>query len=244
MINVNRLNKSVDGRKKQVLREVSARFEQGEMIGVVGPSGSGKSTLLRCLALREKWDGGEYTWDGETVIRGGGSGSQKYRSRCAYLEQNPSLYPEKTALKNVLIGQAGQTPLVRRLTGMVRSDDYMGAMDELEKFGLLDKAHVKAGKLSGGERQRVAICRALVHGAGFIAADEPVVGLDPQSAERVLTTLRTLCAEQGKIVVAALPMELAERYCSRIWGLYEGELKLDISGRRLTGEEKRSIDLV
>lgn len=244
MINVNRLNKSVDGRKKQILREVSTRFEQGEMIGVVGPSGSGKSTLLRCLALREKWDGGEYTWDGEPVIHGGGTGSQKYRSRCAYLEQNPSLYPERTALKNVLIGQVGQTPLIRRITGMVRSDDYMGAMDELEKFGLLDKAHVKAGKLSGGERQRVAICRALVHGAGFIAADEPVVGLDPQSAERVLTTLRTLCAEQGKIVVAALPMELAERYCSRIWGLYEGELKLDISGRRLTGEEKRSIELV
>ncbi|GIO83122.1 phosphonates import ATP-binding protein PhnC 2 [Paenibacillus faecis] len=244
MINVNRLNKSVDGRKKQILREVSTRFEQGEMIGVVGPSGSGKSTLLRCLALREKWDGGEYTWDGETVIAGGGTGSQKYRSRCAYLEQNPSLYPERTALKNVLIGQVGQTPLIRRITGMVRSDDYMGAMDELEKFGLLDKAHVKAGKLSGGERQRVAICRALVHGAGFIAADEPVIGLDPQSAERVLTTLRTLCAEQGKIVVAALPMELAERYCSRIWGLYEGELKLDISGRRLTGEEKRSIELV
>ncbi|GJM69388.1 hypothetical protein HMSSN036_16040 [Paenibacillus macerans] len=154
--------------------------------------------MLRCLALRERWNRGDYTWDGDQVISGGGGGSQKYRSKCAYLEQNPSLFPEKTALKNVLIGQAGQTPLLRRLTGMVRSDDYMGAMDELEKFGLLDKAHVKAGKLSGGERQRVAICRALVHGAGFIAADEPAVGLDPKSAERVLNTLKALARSRAK----------------------------------------------
>lgn len=243
MIRVNHLHKSVDGNKKKVLRDITVQFEGGEMIGVVGPSGSGKSILLRCLALRERWNRGDYTWDGDQVISGGGGGSQKYRSKCAYLEQNPSLFPEKTALKNVLIGQAGQTPLLRRLTGMVRSDDYMGAMDELEKFGLLDNAHVKAGKLSGGERQRVAICRALVHGAGFIAADEPAVGLDPKSAERVLNTLKALCKEQGKIVVAALPLDLAERFCTRIWGICDGELKIDVSGRRLLPEEKRLIDL-
>ncbi|MNJ57259.1 Macrolide export ATP-binding/permease protein MacB [compost metagenome] len=116
-------------------------------------------------------------------------------------------------------------------------------MDELEKFGLLDKAHLKAGKLSGGERQRVAICRALVHGAGFIAADEPVLGLDPHSADKVMGTLKSLCTEQNKIVVAALPIELAERFCTRIWGIFEGQLKLDVKGRRLTKEEKRLIDL-
>ncbi|MFD3257433.1 phosphonate ABC transporter ATP-binding protein [Paenibacillus lentus] len=243
MIKVNNLKKSVEGNTKEVLHGISAEFEAGEMIGVVGPSGSGKSILLQCLALRENWNDGDYTWDDKTIIRGGGKGARKYRSKCAYLEQNPTLNPEKTALKNVLIGQAGQTSFLRRLTGMVRSDDYMGAMDELEKFGLLDKAHLKAGNLSGGERQRVAICRALVHGAGFIAADEPVIGLDPHSADKVMATLKKLCTEQGTTVVAALPVELAERFCTRIWGIYDGELKLDVKGRRLTGEEKRQIDL-
>ncbi|MNW36929.1 Glutamine transport ATP-binding protein GlnQ [compost metagenome] len=244
MITVNHLHKSVDGNKKKILKGIDIQFRQGEMIGVVGPSGSGKSTLLRCLSLRDRWDQGDYTWDDANVIRGGGRGSQKYRSKCAYLEQNPSFYPEKTALKNVLIGQAGQTPWFRRLTGMVRSDDYMGAMDELERFGLIDKAHMKAGNLSGGERQRVAICRALVHGAGFLAADEPVIGLDPHSAERVLKTLQTLCTDHNKTVISALPIELAEKYCTRIWGIYDGKLKIDVTGRRLTVEEKRAIDLI
>ncbi|RUT48074.1 ATP-binding cassette domain-containing protein [Paenibacillus anaericanus] len=246
MIKVNNLNKSLtdEGTKREILHGITTQFEAGEMIGIVGPSGSGKSTLLRCLALREKWDSGNYTWEGNSVIKGGGRGPQKYRSKCAYLEQNPSLDIEKTALKNVLIGQAGQVSRLRRLVGMVRSDDYMGAMDELEKYGLLDKAKLKAGSLSGGEKQRVAICRALVHGAGFIAADEPVIGLDPKTAEHVINTLKTLCIEQDKIVIAALPIELAERYCTRIWGLIDGELRVDVKGRRLTMDEKRSIDLV
>ncbi|WMT42956.1 ATP-binding cassette domain-containing protein [Paenibacillus sp. D2_2] len=243
MIKVSHLKKSVDGNKKQVLRDINTEFAQGEMVGIVGASGSGKSMLLRCLALRETWNSGDYSWNEDKLIQGGGKGTHKFRSRFAYLEQNPTLYPERTALKNVLIGQVGQVSAIRRFTGMVRSDDYMGAMDELEKFGLLDKAHVKAGKLSGGEKQRVAICRALVHGAKFVAADEPTIGLDPKSAERVIETFSQLCKTQGTTVVTALPLEFAEKYCTRILGIHSGEIKVDIVGRRLTAEEKRLIDL-
>lgn len=242
MIRVHQLNKSMNG--KQVLSNISVDLNEGELVGLVGSSGSGKSTLLRCIALQDSWDSGDYTWNNTQIIHNGGRGTRAFRSKCAYLEQSPSFYMDKTALKNVLIGQVGQTSMLRRVTGMVRSDDYMGAMDELEKFGLLDKAHVPAGKLSGGERQRVAICRALVHGAKLIAADEPTLGLDPQSAERVLTTLRQLCTEQGVLVVTALSIELAERYCTRIIGMHQGELRLDVQGRRLTTEEKARIDLV
>lgn len=245
MIKVSHLKKSVrDEQTKVILHDITTQFESGEFVGVVGASGSGKSTLLRCLALYDKWDHGDCTWDDKKVISGGGKASRKYRSQSAYLEQNPSLNTDKTALKNVLIGQAGQTSWIRRLTGMVRSDDYMGAMDELEKFGLLDKAHLKAGVLSGGERQRVAICRALVHGANFMAADEPVIGLDPQTAEKVILTLKKLCEEQNKTIVTALPLELAERYCHRILGIADGTIVLDVTGRRLTAQEKRSIHLL
>ncbi|WP_138493501.1 phosphonate ABC transporter ATP-binding protein [Paenibacillus pinistramenti] len=239
MYKVTDLTKRLTADGRTVLDHISAEFGEGEMIGVIGPSGSGKSTLLRCLALRTRWDSGAYTNRGESLITSGGGASMKNKSKFAYLEQNPQLNPNKTAHKNVLIGQAGQTPWWRRLTGSVRSDDYMGAMDELERFGLLDKAKLPAGKLSGGEKQRIAICMALVHGASVLAADEPVVGLDPHSADHVLSTLKQVCQEQRKTVIAALPIELAERWCTRIWGITDGRLSLDITGRRLTsGEEK------
>ncbi|WP_106767738.1 phosphonate ABC transporter ATP-binding protein [Paenibacillus faecalis] len=239
MIKIERLVKKLNTEKKPVLDDISFQMEKGEMIGLIGSSGSGKSLLMSCLALREKWDGGRFLIDGEDMLKPGGK--RKVRREWAYLEQNPALNVNRTALKNVLIGQSSQTPLWRMVTGMVRSDDYMGAMDTIEHLGLLDKAHKKAGELSGGERQRIAIARALVHGAKVILADEPVTGLDPKSAEHVLQTLKNLCDEERLTVIAVIPLELAERYCSRIIGLAGGQIVVDVTGRRLTYGEKSRI---
>ncbi|NMO95929.1 phosphonate ABC transporter ATP-binding protein [Paenibacillus lemnae] len=240
MIKVDRLKKMVITEKKPVLNDISFQMERGEMIGLIGASGSGKSLLLGCLAMRQKWDGGRFLIDGEDVLKQSG-GKRKVRREWAYLEQNPVLNQNRTALKNVLVGQYSQTPLWRMVTGMVRSDDYMGAMDTIEDLGLLDKAKRKAGELSGGEKQRIAIARALVHGANVILADEPVMGLDPKSAENVLQTLRTLCDEEGLTVVAVIPLELAEKYCTRIIGLAGGQIAVDVTGRRLTHGEKNRL---
>jgi len=241
MIRVENLNKFVGADRIPVLRDIRFDMQQGEMIAVVGASGSGKSMLLKCLALMEKWDSGKFTVDGVDILGQGWSGKTKIKREWAYLEQNPQLYPRRTALKNVLIGRAGQTPWWRMLTGMVRSDDYMGAMDVLEGLGLLDKAHQTAEKLSGGEKQRVATARALAHGAKVILADEPVVGLDPHTADSVLETLRKLCEQERATVIAVLPIELAEKHATRIWGLAEGRIVFDIRGRRLTQQEKNLI---
>ncbi|MDP4098652.1 ATP-binding cassette domain-containing protein [Paenibacillus sp. P96] len=241
MIRIRQLTKHVGADRIPVLRNISADIQSGEFISLVGPSGSGKSTLLRCLALKETWDGGSLIINGEDILKQGISGKLKQRQEWAFLEQNPYVNLNRTALKNVLIGRAGQTPVWRMITGMVRSDDYMGAMDTLEQLGLLDKAHDKCEKLSGGERQRVAIARALVHGAKVILADEPVNGLDPAAADRVLDTLRTLCKQERITVISVLPLETAERFASRIWGLQGGEIVFDVQGRRLTFGEKNML---
>lgn len=124
---------------------------------------------------------------------------------------------------------------------MVRNDDYMGAMDTLEKLGLLDKAKQKAEQLSGGERQRVAIARALVHGAKVLLADEPVSGLDPHTSEQILRDLKALC-QQGMTVIAVIHQsDLAEKFSDRIIGLNQGSLVLDVRGRRLTTAEKLQL---
>ncbi|MED5018079.1 ATP-binding cassette domain-containing protein [Paenibacillus chibensis] len=241
MIRIQHLTKSVGVDKIPVLKDISLDFQRGELIALVGASGSGKSTFLRCLALKEKWDKGTFVVDGVDILKDPLAGKRKIKREWAYLEQNPQLNQNRTALKNVLIGQSGQTPLWRMATGMVRSDDYMGAMDVIEQLGLLEKAHQKCDKLSGGERQRIAIARALVHGAKVILADEPVIGLDPKSQESVMETLKKLCEEERVSVVTVLPLELAERYATRIIGLTGGEFGFDIAGRRLTVRERNML---
>jgi phosphonate transport system ATP-binding protein len=224
---------------KTILNGIDAQLLPGRFIAVVGASGSGKSALLRCLALRDRWTSGEYLVDGEDIRKAGMLAKIKFRRKIAFLEQRPILYERKSALKNVLIGNAEQTPLWRRLTGMVRNDDYMGGMDMLEQVGLLEHAHRQAEKLSGGERQRVAIARSLVHGARMLFADEPVSGLDPHSAEAMMATMKKLCTDHRTTIVSALHrIELAEKFADEIWGLQEGRLVLQVNGRRLTAAEK------
>ncbi|GFN32333.1 phosphonate ABC transporter ATP-binding protein [Paenibacillus xylaniclasticus] len=241
MISVSHLTKQIPGGPK-ALDDISFEIESGEFIALKGASGSGKSMLLRCLAMRESWTKGTYHFDGKNITANPLSGRIKVRREAAYLEESPVLYKDKTALRNVIIGSVNQTPLWRRWTGMVRGDDYMGAMDTIENLGLLDKAHTKATHLSGGEKQRIAIARALVHGAKVILADEPVTGLDPHSADRVLSDLKRLCKEQGLVVIAALHGgDYAERFADRIFGLSGGKLLFDVKGRRLTEQERRQL---
>jgi len=238
MIVISGLTRTIpDG--KTILKEVDARLEPGTFIAVVGASGSGKSALLKALALKEVWTSGEYKIDGKDLMEAGILARMRFKRHIAYLEQKPVLYEKKTALKNVLIGASEQTPLWRRITGMVRSDDYMGAMDMLEHVGLMDRAKQIVERMSGGERQRIAIARALVHGARLVLADEPVSGLDPHTSEEMMATLKKLCREKGTTIVAALHRtELAEKFADEIWGMQDGRLEMKIRGRRLTAAEK------
>lgn len=241
MIRVSHLSRQIPGGPK-VLDDISFDIEPGEFIALKGGSGSGKTSLLRCLALRDSWTKGAYMFDGKDILSNPLTGRGKVRREIAYLEETPVLYKDKSALRNVIIGSVNQTPFWRRWTGMVRGDDYMGAMDTIEKLGLLDKAKLKTVKLSGGERQRIAIARALVHGAKVILADEPITGLDPHSADRVLADLKRLCKDQGLIVIASLHQgDYAERFADRTFGLGGGKLLFDVKGRRLTESEKRQL---
>lgn len=225
---------------RTVLNGVTLAAGQGEMVAILGPSGSGKSLLLKCIALKEKWDGGELIYDDDNLLKQGWLAQQRYKSLCAYLPpKEVSLNPNKTALKNVL---SGLLPTWRKLIGARSKNEYMTAMDYLENVGLLDLAHRKVETLSGGEKQRVAVAKALIQGADIVIADEPVIGLDPESAQRVLKDLRYMCDKHKTTVFFTIPqIEWAEKYATRIIGLADGKVQFDVSGRRLTSYERMKL---
>ncbi|WP_079909259.1 phosphonate ABC transporter ATP-binding protein [Paenibacillus sp. 32352] len=241
MIIVRNLSKSFPP-DHQILSKISFQADEGELIALVGASGSGKSTLFRCLSLKMKWDEGQYIYQGKDISGVRGLEQLKLRKDWAYLEEKPNLNPRKSALKNVLSGLFLHKAWWRILTGTTSNDDHMTAMDYLDKVGLLDKAHEPVEKLSGGEKQRVAIAKALIRGAKVIYADEPVSGLDPEAAIKVLEDLKDICRKDKVLVFCSLhQLELAEKFGSRIWGLSGGKLVVDIAGRRLTQREKELI---
>lgn len=232
MLKVDQLSKQIAG-GPVVLSDVCFEASPGQFIAIRGESGSGKSSLLKCLALQDSFTAGNYYIHDKSMYSVGFLDKIKHRRQLAYLEEKPMLYVNRTALRNVIIGSINQTPFWRRWSGVLRNDQYMNAMDIIEKFGLLDRAHQKAGTLSGGEKQRIAIARAIAHGAQVLFIDEPVSGLDHQSADIVLRDLQRLCRQQQLLVVAVLSQgDWAERYADRILTLSDGKLISDRPSRK------------
>jgi phosphonate transport system ATP-binding protein len=225
----------------QVLSQISFQVDAGEFIAVIGSSGSGKTTLLRCISHQEKWTSGQLIYNSIDITKPGPWDRFKLGKDFAYLEEKPFLNRNKSAVKNVLMGRVYQAPL-RMVTGLSSRNEKIDSMEFLEKVGLLDKGEKKVGQLSGGEQQRVAIAKALILGPKVLVADEPVSGLDPKSTEYILQDLKSLCKERNMSVIATLhKVELAERFATRIWGVSEGRIVLDIPARPLTLNEKMLV---
>lgn len=241
MITVRNLSKKwKDG--AEVLSKLSFQVDGGEFIAVIGASGSGKTTLLNCLSLKEKWDQGQYIYNGRDITSANPLQAMGLRREWGFLTETPDVNPGKNALKNVLDSRYQHMSWIRRLTRKVSQDEHVFAMDYLEKVGLLDKAHEPVSKLSGGEKQRVAIAKALIKGAKVIFADEPMKGLQPEAQFRVMEDLRNVCKRDQVTVICCISnLELAERYASRIWGLAGGKIAFDIPARRLTQREKDMV---
>lgn len=236
----NLMKKSVSG--EEILSKISLQLDEGELVALIGGSGSGKTTFLRCLSLREKWDEGQLIYDNKELQSISGLEKLKLKKEWAFLEEKPVLNLRKTAVKNVLSGRFYQTPVWRLLTRTTPRDEHVMAMDYLEQVGLLDKAYKKVEELSGGERQRVAIARALVQGARVILADEPLSGLDPRSTEQIMKDFQYLAQKEKVTVVCSLHnVELAERFATRMWGIRDGKLVVDVAGRKLTVLDKNKI---
>ncbi|WP_318617180.1 ABC transporter ATP-binding protein [Sporosarcina sp. YIM B06819] len=142
-----------------VLKDVSFHVDEGEFVTIVGPSGSGKSTLFQLIGGLYPPDHGEIILDGNTL--------NNSRGHISYMPQNPSLFPWRTILQNVLLSSeiAGQK-------------DTAIALELIDKAGLGGYEQAYPHQLSGGMKQRVAFIRSLNSPQSIICLDEPFSALD------------------------------------------------------------------
>ncbi len=196
---------------KEVLKDVSFRVNDGDVIAVLGPSGSGKTTMLRCLSFLEIADGGRVVFDGKTYDLHNSSRKDilNYRKQIGFVFQNYQLFGNKTALENVTEGL-----IVARKMDKTEAKDR--GLKALERVGMLDHKDFYPSRLSGGQQQRVAIARAMVSEPGVIFFDEPTSALDPELTGEVLNVMEKLADEGTTMVVVTHEMEFARRGADRV----------------------------
>ncbi|WP_164708069.1 glutamine ABC transporter ATP-binding protein GlnQ [Paraburkholderia phosphatilytica] len=210
-----------------VLRDLDLKIEAGEVAVVVGPSGSGKSTMLRCINALEKISGGDLIVDGLSV-KGKTADIHQIRLEAGMVFQQFNLFPQMTALENVMFG-----PLqVRKATRAEARDRALGL---LAKVGLADRANHYPSELSGGQQQRVAIARALAIKPKLMLFDEPTSALDPELRHEVLKVMQDLAADGMTMIVVTHEIGFARRVGTRL-------LFMDNGGIVHDGEPAELID--
>jgi len=186
----------------QAVDRVSLELKTGECLGLLGPNGAGKSTLIRAIAGRVIPD------SGKVAIFGSPAGSNAARAALGWVPQDLALYPRLSARENL---QA-----FGRYYGLSGKKLGEAVAWCLGWAALEDRAGELTKNLSGGMKRRLNMAAGLIHQPRLVLMDEPTVGVDPQSRNRIFEMIEALRARGMTIIYTTYYMEEAERLCDRI----------------------------
>jgi putative ABC transport system ATP-binding protein len=204
-------------RRREVLHDVSATFNVGEFVVLLGKSGSGKSTLLNLIGGIDTPSSGTIRFGDRDLTRLNERERTLFRrEHIGFIFQFFNLLPTLTVIENILL------PL--ELNNRADAAGKRRARDLLDQVGLLDRADTYPDKLSGGEQQRIAIARALVHDPLLILADEPTGNLDVDTGQQVLDLLDTLTRQAGKNLLMVTHSTDVIGVADRVFQMKDGRL--------------------
>ena len=181
---------------------VSLEVRERACLGLLGPNGAGKSTLIRSIAGRVHLD------SGSVRVFGHPAGSAAACAELGWVPQELALYPLLTCRENL--------EAFGRYQGLRGKALHEGIAWCLEWAALADRASATVKTLSGGMRRRLNMAAGLVHRPRIVLLDEPTVGVDPQSRNRIFDMVAELRGQGATVIYTTHYMEEAERLCDSI----------------------------
>ena len=197
---------SVSYDRKIVLTNIFLELEKGKVYGVVGPNGAGKSTLFKSILGLIDNNAGKILINGEPI--------EEQRKKIVYVPQKDDVdwqFPA-TVMDIVEMGRYPHVKLFQRL----RKKDKNAALEALHEIGIEHLKDRQIGELSGGQQQRVFLARALCQGADIFLLDEPFVGVDITTEEKIIFILKKLASEGKTLLVVHHDLSSVHAYFDKV----------------------------
>ncbi len=224
MIEVKHLTKSFDG--KEVLHDISARFDSGKTNLIIGQSGSGKTVLMKCIVGLVRPEEGEILYDGRDFLKMSEKQVKKLRQEIGMLFQGSALFDSETVLGNVMF------PLTM-FSDMSREEMLDRAHFCLERVNLQGAEDKFPSEISGGMQKRVAIARAIALNPKYLFCDEPNSGLDPKTSILIDELLHDITHEYNITTI------INTHDMNSVLGIGENIVFINKGYREWVGDKKR-----
>jgi len=199
-------NLSVVYGRKRVLSNITLSLESGKLYGLLGPNGAGKSTLFKSILGLVKPDSGKILINNQPITQ--------VRKKIAYIPQKEDIdwtFPA-TVLDIVLTGRLPH----KSKFNTYNQNDVKKVLDALSIMGMEEFIDRQIGELSGGQQQRVFIARALCQDAEILLFDEPFVGVDVTTEEKIVQVIKNLAADKKTIIIIHHDLTKVKDYFSHV----------------------------
>ena len=229
MLNIQNLTKTYKGGKTAV-KNLSLKVEPGDIYGFIGHNGAGKTTTIKAIVGITPFESGEIFVDGTSVKEH----PLECKSKIAYIPDNPDLYEYLTGIQYLnYIADIFQISKDNRET---RIKNYSDAFELTGALGDLISSY------SHGMKQKLAIISAMIHEPKLMILDEPFVGLDPKAALTLKNMMKDMCQKGSAIFFSTHVLDVAEKLCTKVAIIKNGELVISGDTDTLTqGESLESV---
>ena len=196
--------------KKEILKGVSLKLTEGDILGFIGPNGAGKTTTIKLILGLQSITSGKVFINGYDIE----TDFTKAIEGVGTIVESPDLYMYMSGYENLKL-----------VANLYKNVDKQ-RIDEIVKLvGLENRIKDKVSKYSLGMRQRLGIAQAILHKPNLLILDEPTNGLDPEGIKEVKTLLKKLAEEENMaILISSHNLAELDTFCKKICIIKNGEV--------------------